>query len=634
VRATDAAGNADTSPAVRTWTVAAPTAEETIVYALGDGADGSAVSRALANHVIAQNPDRFFYLGDVYETGTAAEFANNYDPLYGALAARTDPVLGNHESGNRNSGYYPYWQGKRGWTQEQAKHRSYVDPSGWQVIAYSSEEANMTTEAAWVAAEVAKHAGDCRIVMAHKGRHVVVDTAHGDNVEQEPVWAAIRGKTALNLVGHNHIYGRLAPVDGVTVIVSGAGGHGLRSLGGQHHTVTASRTLVATATRLVLRPGEAEFSQVDANGAVYDSGVRTCTPPPPPDTTAPETTITSRPPDPSSESTATVEFAGSDDRTSPASLRFECRLDGQPAAWSACSSPRQYTGLGAGAHTFEVRAVDQAGNVDSSPASAGWTIVFDEPPDTRPPETTITLAPPATTASTSASFSFESDEPGSTFECSLDGAAFGACTSPKQYAGLAPGAHGFRVRAIDAAANVDPTPAEHTWTIATATCSATTVTVGAAADGWLLQSSASSNFGNDSVLKVDTKAGANARAIVRFNLPALPSGCAVTTATLRLFASSYKEGRTLQALQLAAAWTEGGVTWSNQPATTGQAATTAAGSGYREWVVTAHVQGMYAGSNHGFLVRDATEGGGGLEQGFHSREKGTDQPPRLVITFG
>jgi acid phosphatase type 7 len=249
------------------------------VYALGDGADGSSVSRALASYVTAQNPDRFFYLGDVYETGTAAEFANNYDPLYGSMAAKTDPVIGNHESPNRSTGYYPYWMSKRGWSEEQAKHRSYVDaPSGWQIIAYSSEETNMAAEATWVAGEVAKHAGTCRIVMAHKGRHVVVDTSHDDNVEQEPVWSAIRTKTAINLVGHNHIYGRLAPLDGVNVIVSGAGGHGLRSLGSQHHPVAASKTGVATATRLVLRRGAADFRQVDANGTVYDSGMITCTP--------------------------------------------------------------------------------------------------------------------------------------------------------------------------------------------------------------------------------------------------------------------------------------------------------------------------------------------------------------------
>jgi hypothetical protein len=118
----------------------------TVVYALGDGADGSATSRALAAYITAQNPDRFFYLGDVYGSGSATDFANNYDAAYGAMAARTDPVMGNHEWANRATGYYPYWASKRGWTEEEARHRSYVDAaSGWQVIAYNSEE-TMTTE--------------------------------------------------------------------------------------------------------------------------------------------------------------------------------------------------------------------------------------------------------------------------------------------------------------------------------------------------------------------------------------------------------------------------------------------------------------------------------------------------------
>ena len=57
-----------------------------------------------------------------------------------------------------------------------------------------------------------------------------------------------------------------------------------------------------------------------------------------------------------------------------------------------------------------------------------------------------------------------------------------------------------------------------------------------------------SNFGTDSNLKVDGKSGnTNARALVRFTLPAIPAGCQVTGATLRLYAASYKENRTLQA---------------------------------------------------------------------------------------
>jgi hypothetical protein len=41
---------------------------------------------------------------------------------------------------------------------------------------------------------------------------------------------------------------------------------------------------------------------------------------------------------------------------------------------------------------------------------------------------------------------------------------------------------------------------------------------------------------------------------------------------------------------------------------------------------------MYNETNHGFLIRDATESGSGFEQQFHSREKG-EQPPQLVLAF-
>ena len=44
------------------------------------------------------------------------------------------------------------------------------------------------------------------------------------------------------------------------------------------------------------------------------------------------------------------------------------------------------------------------------------------------------------------------------------------------------------------------------------------------------------------------------------------------------------------------------------------------------------VQAMYsAGTNHGFLIRDATENQD-AEQQFFSREKG-ESPPQLVIRF-
>ena len=268
---------ASNSPELVIETEPIPPPGSTVVYALGDGADGGSPARALADYVKGQNPDRFFYLGDVYETGTAEEFATKYDPLYGPMAAITDPVIGNHEYPNRDTGYYPYWQAKRGWTQEEVKHRAYVDRSGWQIIAYSSETSDMEAEASWVASQVARHSGTCRIVMAHRGRHVAADTRRDDQWDQEPVWSAISGKTAINLVAHTHLYGRLEPIDGMTVIVSGAGGY-LRPAITQHHPVAALNDSVVTATRLVLRPGAADLQQVDSTGTVHDTATVSCTP--------------------------------------------------------------------------------------------------------------------------------------------------------------------------------------------------------------------------------------------------------------------------------------------------------------------------------------------------------------------
>ncbi len=83
-----------------------------------------------------------------------------------------------------------------------------------------------------------------------------------------------------------------------------------------------------------------------------------------------------------------------------------------------------------------------------------------------PPETTITSGPSGTVATSTVDFGFSSDEAGSTFECSVNGAAFAACASPLHRSGLADGPFTFAVRATDPAGFVDPTPASRTVTIA------------------------------------------------------------------------------------------------------------------------------------------------------------------------
>ena len=202
-------------------------------------------------------------------------------------------------------------------------------------------------------------------------------------------------------------------------------------------------------------------------------------------------------------------------------------------AGRACASPRATAAFRSAIASFSVRATDAAGNTDPTPAEADWTVT-EPPPDTTPPETSISGGPDAThrghlgqlrlrlqrgrlelrvqprrrppgppatrrrptaasrsartvlgprhrrgrqhgpiacdsvagrslrpptpprltrrsaagrqarPASTSASFSFNATEAGSSFECKLDTGAWASCASPKGYSGLAVGSHSSR----------------------------------------------------------------------------------------------------------------------------------------------------------------------------------------------
>lgn len=167
------------------------------------------------------------------------------------------------------------------------------------------------------------------------------------------------------------------------------------------------------------------------------------------DTTPPETTLESSPPDVSGSSVS-FSFSSNEPGT------FACALDG--GTFAGCPSPKTYTNLPDGTHTFRVRAIDSATNQDPTPAERAWAV------DTGPPNTTVTTGPPAYTAATSVSLAFTATEP-STFECSLDAAPFTPCTSPQSYAGLAEGSYTFEVRATDVLGNTDPTPAARSFTV-------------------------------------------------------------------------------------------------------------------------------------------------------------------------
>jgi uncharacterized repeat protein (TIGR01451 family) len=168
------------------------------------------------------------------------------------------------------------------------------------------------------------------------------------------------------------------------------------------------------------------------------------------DTTAPAVSITAHPDAITSATSASFAFAVDD-----GSASVECSVD--DGAWEACAGSADLDGLGEGAHTFHVRATDDAGNTAAD--SFDWTV------DTIAPAVTITSHPQDPSSIATAELSFVVDDAGAAVECLLDGGEWTACDDPTTYADLADGDHTFDVRAIDAAGNAGSD--SFTWTVDT-----------------------------------------------------------------------------------------------------------------------------------------------------------------------
>jgi hypothetical protein len=157
-------------------------------------------------------------------------------------------------------------------------------------------------------------------------------------------------------------------------------------------------------------------------------------------------TVTSTPSDPSVAATPSFTFSGGGGSS------YQCQLDG--GTFSACSSPKTYSSLADGQHTFKVHAT--SGSTNGPDAAYTWTI------DSGAPQITAKPASPSTGGSTS--FSFSHTEGTYTFKCQLDGTGFSTCSSPKTYSSLADGSHTFQVQALSAD-GVATSAASATWVI-------------------------------------------------------------------------------------------------------------------------------------------------------------------------
>jgi Right handed beta helix region len=113
------------------------------------------------------------------------------------------------------------------------------------------------------------------------------------------------------------------------------------------------------------------------------------------DTITPGTTLSGGPSGTVSTTSASFAFGSTESGST-----FQCKLDS--GSWAACTSPKSYSGLGAGSHTFSVRSVDKAGNIDPTPSTRTWTIGAASAPVTKCTTTVASAAAAQSSVSSAA----------------------------------------------------------------------------------------------------------------------------------------------------------------------------------------------------------------------------------------
>lgn len=206
----------------------------TILLAVGDiGSCNSDADEAVAA-LAARLPGTIALLGDIaYENGSPNDYATCFDPAWGALRPRIRPAPGNHDYLTTDaSGYFSYFGAAAG-TPGQGWY-SY-ELGTWHVIVLNSNCAFVggcgggSPQLAWLEADLRAHPAACTLAYWH---HPLISSGrHGSDPRTDPLWRALAAAGAdLVLVGHDHDYERIAPVDGIRSFVVGTGGRSLYEL--------------------------------------------------------------------------------------------------------------------------------------------------------------------------------------------------------------------------------------------------------------------------------------------------------------------------------------------------------------------------------------------------------------------
>jgi len=263
-----------------------------VLVGAGDIASCNTNRDELTAQILDTIPGTVFTAGDdAYPNGTAADYANCYDPTWGRHKARTRPALGNHEynTGNatasfdyygdlvgpRDKGYYSYELGD------------------WHIIVLNDNNQFVPMTAGsvqelWLKSDLAANTKQCTLAIWHQPKYYSWATdGTVDFPSRKIFWDDLYAANAdLVLNGHKHQYERFAPqtptgasdpARGIREIIVGTGGES--SVTPTNLVAPNSEVRAATfgVLKLTLSPGAYSWKFIPMSGLTFtDSGSGTC----------------------------------------------------------------------------------------------------------------------------------------------------------------------------------------------------------------------------------------------------------------------------------------------------------------------------------------------------------------------
>jgi hypothetical protein len=262
-----------------------------VLVAAGDiascSSDGDVATATLLGHI----DGTVAALGDnAYESGTAADFDNCYDPTWGRFKARTKPAPGNHDYLTTDAaGYYGYFGAAAG---DPTKGYYSYNLGAWHIIVLNSQCKAVAgdcvrngEEVQWLRADLAAHSQTCTLAYWHHPRFS--SGLNGSDVYVDAFWQALYEYHAdVVLNGHDHDYERFAPQDpsggadptrGIREFVVGTGGASHTAFVSPiaNSEVRNDQTYGVLKLTLHLRSYDWQFIPV-AGSTFTDSGSGTC----------------------------------------------------------------------------------------------------------------------------------------------------------------------------------------------------------------------------------------------------------------------------------------------------------------------------------------------------------------------